>query len=170
MKKIDLGQTITILANVGVIAGIVFLGYEMRQNTYAIQATTLQGMVDLTTSYLIDTALDDGFIQALDKAQVDPDQLSRIEALELQRVIRAQWFRYQSAFAHWRRGSLGDSDWEQYLNFICSSSVATVSGSFSAVQAMFWDIERPQLTDEFVAYVESCRPDLAEAGKLGSSQ
>ena len=31
MKKIDLGQTITILANVGVIAGIVFLAVEVRQ-------------------------------------------------------------------------------------------------------------------------------------------
>jgi len=30
--KIDLGQTISVLANVGVIAGIVFLGYELRQN------------------------------------------------------------------------------------------------------------------------------------------
>jgi hypothetical protein len=26
MKKLDLGQTITILSNIGVIAGIVFLG------------------------------------------------------------------------------------------------------------------------------------------------
>ncbi len=32
MKKIDLGQTITILANVGVVAGIVFLAVELRQN------------------------------------------------------------------------------------------------------------------------------------------
>ncbi len=31
MKKLDLGQIITILANVGVIAGIIFLGYEIRQ-------------------------------------------------------------------------------------------------------------------------------------------
>lgn len=31
MKKIDLGQMLTILANVGVIAGIVFLGMEIRQ-------------------------------------------------------------------------------------------------------------------------------------------
>ena len=29
MKKIDLGHTIGILANVGVIAGIIFLGIEM---------------------------------------------------------------------------------------------------------------------------------------------
>lgn len=32
MKKIDLGQALGILANVGVIAGILFLGYELRQN------------------------------------------------------------------------------------------------------------------------------------------
>jgi hypothetical protein len=40
MKKIDISQTIQILANVGVIAGIVFLGVEIRQNneTLVIQA------------------------------------------------------------------------------------------------------------------------------------
>ena len=32
MKKIDLGQAFSILANIGVIAGIVFLAIELRQN------------------------------------------------------------------------------------------------------------------------------------------
>lgn len=32
MKKIDLGQFISILANVGVISGIIFLAVEIRQN------------------------------------------------------------------------------------------------------------------------------------------
>ena len=32
MKKLDVGQMITILANLGVIAGIVFLAVEIRQN------------------------------------------------------------------------------------------------------------------------------------------
>jgi hypothetical protein len=32
MKKIEVGQTIQILANVGVLAGIVMLGLELRQN------------------------------------------------------------------------------------------------------------------------------------------
>lgn len=32
MNRMDVGQTIGILANVGVIAGIVFLGIELRQN------------------------------------------------------------------------------------------------------------------------------------------
>lgn len=36
MKKIDLGQTITVLANLGVIAGIVFLAVEIQQNNEAL--------------------------------------------------------------------------------------------------------------------------------------
>jgi len=32
MKKLDIGQTISIFANIGVIAGIVFLGLELQQN------------------------------------------------------------------------------------------------------------------------------------------
>lgn len=38
MKKIDLGQTIQIVANVGVIAGIVFLGIELQQNNEFLAA------------------------------------------------------------------------------------------------------------------------------------
>ena len=42
MKKIDLGQTIAILANIGVIAGIAFLALEIRQNTDAVRSTVVQ--------------------------------------------------------------------------------------------------------------------------------
>ena len=41
MRKIDLGQTFQILANVGVIAGIVFLGIELRRNTDAMRSQTV---------------------------------------------------------------------------------------------------------------------------------
>ena len=42
MKKIDLAQTIMILADIGVIAGIVFLAVEIRQNTAATRSATIQ--------------------------------------------------------------------------------------------------------------------------------
>ena len=40
MKKLDLSQAISILANVGVIAGIVFLAFELRQNNQILIAQT----------------------------------------------------------------------------------------------------------------------------------
>ena len=41
MKKIDLGQTLSILANLGVIAGIVFLAIEVRQNQESLEQSNL---------------------------------------------------------------------------------------------------------------------------------
>ncbi len=37
MKKLDLGQTVSILANLGVIAGILFLAVEVSQNQTALE-------------------------------------------------------------------------------------------------------------------------------------
>ena len=42
MKKIDLGQLVTILANIGVIAGIVFLALELRQTQRSMAAQAYQ--------------------------------------------------------------------------------------------------------------------------------
>jgi hypothetical protein len=39
MKQIDLGQAVGILANIGVIAGIVFLAIEVAQNTESLEET-----------------------------------------------------------------------------------------------------------------------------------
>jgi hypothetical protein len=46
MKNIDLGQTISILANIGVIAGIVFLGFELRQSQVVGRAQTQTAIAD----------------------------------------------------------------------------------------------------------------------------
>lgn len=46
MKKIDLGQTVGILANVGVIAGLVFLVVEINQNTQATNTAPRDAAVE----------------------------------------------------------------------------------------------------------------------------
>ena len=53
MRKIDLGQSIQILANIGVIAGIVFLAVEVGQNQ-----TSLEEANRLNERMIHDTALD----------------------------------------------------------------------------------------------------------------
>ena len=155
MKKIDAGQAITILANLGVIGGIMFLAYEMRQNTNAIQAYTLQGLMDLSTVYLHDSSTDPEFVRLLERSMTtEPDDVANIELRQMQRIIRGQLFRYQSAFLHWRRGSLGDQDWEAYEKTMCDSE-----GVFGAsFQQRFWPEERTRLPEEFVDFLEGCNP------------
>jgi hypothetical protein len=50
MKKIDLGQTIQMLANIGVIAGIAFLAVEISQNTGMLEAQMEQGRAELAVA------------------------------------------------------------------------------------------------------------------------
>ena len=57
MNKIDLGQTITILANVGVIAGIVFLGIELQQNNELLSSQIRSTRVENRLS-LVDRLFD----------------------------------------------------------------------------------------------------------------
>jgi hypothetical protein len=46
MKKIDLGQTISIFANVGVIAGLIFVGVQLAQDRRIAEQDTLFNAVD----------------------------------------------------------------------------------------------------------------------------
>ena len=53
MKKIDLGRTIGMLANLGVIIGIAFLAIEMHQNN---QLLSMQARLTETQAYVDRTA------------------------------------------------------------------------------------------------------------------
>ena len=46
MKKIDVGQAVQVLANVGVIAGIIFLGLEVQQNNDFLDSQARQNRVN----------------------------------------------------------------------------------------------------------------------------
>ncbi len=48
MKNIDLGQTLNTLANVGVIAGIIFLAYELNQNNEFLELEAKATRVHIT--------------------------------------------------------------------------------------------------------------------------
>ena len=112
MKKIDLGQTITILANVGVIAGIVFLAIELRQNNELLgqQAriasneqwiASLEGLLD-----------DPGLIELLsaDPKSLDAGDLSRHRIMGVHTF--AQW---EFQWGEWRRGGLNEPEMERRI-------------------------------------------------------
>jgi hypothetical protein len=160
MKKTDVGQTVAILANLGVIAGILFLGYEIRQNTSAVQADTFQGLIESSADYLQNMAVDPNIWDMIIRLETNPDELSPSEMNRLSNLNRAQWIRYQGAYQHWRRGSLSDSDWESYDNAICTSS------AIDHLQRFSWPAAKRSLLEDFVSHVERCRPDLAELAEI----
>lgn len=85
MKKIDLGQTIQILANIGVIAGILFLAVEIRTNTQmnriAIQQAFSANWLQINSQLAGDVDLAALIVKAYSGEQLLPDEAVRFAAM-----------------------------------------------------------------------------------------
>ena len=92
MKKLDLGQSVTLLANVGVIAGILFLAMELRQNNEMIRGQTrsqiARDMVDLFQTNMNDSDYADVLLRGN-----SGEELSELERYQYERH-RSAWFSY----------------------------------------------------------------------------
>ena len=78
MKRIDLGKTMTLVANVGVIGGILMLAYELRQNNELMEAQARQ----VRTSMVIDlwkVAAENGELAELRGRERNGEELTDVE-------------------------------------------------------------------------------------------
>ena len=96
MKKIDLGQTISILANVGVVAGLILLALQLSQANRRAEADTYQTRISeieqarrefAGSEHLpgIYVKLNDGGLESLTS-----EELSRLRSWEVARMLRMQ--------------------------------------------------------------------------------
>lgn len=109
MKKIDVAQTIAIIANLGVIAGLVFLAYELRQNTLATEIAAADNYI-ASIHESNNTIIANPHLVAL-LANVTDSELGAEDALML-RIVHANALRnWQRAFYLYSQGALDESLW-----------------------------------------------------------
>ena len=93
MKKIDLGQTITILANIGVIAGIAFLALEIRQNSDLLSSQTrfnnVQNQLSLAMMLVEDSELNELVARASSGESISRDESFRLRQMVI--VVLNLW-------------------------------------------------------------------------------
>jgi hypothetical protein len=96
MEKIDLGQIIGIAANLGVLAGILLLVYELNQNRVMMQAQTRSAITDTGINIQLAAVGSTAYQQVIAKVQegADFDELSGEE----REAFRAWW---TAIFRHW---------------------------------------------------------------------
>ena len=114
MKKIDFGQTITILANLGVIAGIVFLAIEVSQNQESLDQANVLSRAEILGEalefYNEERSMrvqDDELILLWDRA-VAGEQLTPLEARKFQLMCENSFWVH--ATIHQRYVLLGEDD------------------------------------------------------------
>ena len=81
--KLDAGQTITVLANLGVIAGIAFLAFELRQNNQFLAAQVSYAHHEAERQRRSLLITNDGGITEIVMKSVNQEELTQVENYRL---------------------------------------------------------------------------------------
>ena len=143
MKKLkDLFELIGIAA---IVVSLFFVGLELRQNTDAVKASSIDGLSSLSQEFYLLMASDVELTRIFRVGRQDMGQLSENEFARFLWIERSRVVRLQTAFLQWQRGTLGEQDWLFYRSFVCTES-----------KRQSWDSTKVILVPDFVAYAESC--------------
>ena len=141
---------------IAIVLSIVFLGFEVRQNTQAMRAAAIQDTTDVARQQLLMLATDRETHRIEMLGHEDPEQLTPEERRRYVYIIRSFWLGMQGLYRQWQLGVLPEEEWTVMTGVICSEL------STPGVQSL-WSQQRPDaLIPEFVAFVGSNCEDTAE--------
>ncbi len=97
MKKVDIGQTIQIIANIGVIAGIFFVGFELQQNTVAVKSEASNGIQEnVVANYEI--LMSDSMMDIYQRGMINPADLTALETGKFHSFWTVSLLAYQNLY------------------------------------------------------------------------
>lgn len=110
MKKIELGQTVTILANVGVLVGILLLAYELNQNRQMMQAQTRNAIAESLSNMLVLQGSTPEYL-AMSVKQQAGEALTPEEELMYALNQIAYWRYRENVYYQYRRGLFEEGEY-----------------------------------------------------------
>jgi hypothetical protein len=132
-----------VLANVGVIAGIVFLGLELRQNNSLLRAEASYNLLQNRVGYRADIVRDAEFAEFW--ARTFALNAPSTDQLRMAMPVERTMLNLQFEYGQYVDGNLADGEF----------SMAAVRNVFSdPVARRVWEDFRNQLRPDFVEWVE----------------
>lgn len=148
MKKIDMFKTISLLANLGVIAGIIFLALEVQQNNELMRVSVREAQSERVRHYAEQVYTVPGLAEILVKVE-NGEPLTEVERVKfLNRQLRqlrgfeAQWREFVAGTTN----SVMESEWNRWFY----EGVPF----YSPPQIETWNELKMALNPGFVQYVE----------------
>ncbi len=149
--EIDLGQTIEILANIGVLAGIGFLAYELRQNTRALKLSSAHDFLSNEFTFDLRVATDPELATLILKG-TNSSELTEVERFRLSRWAFAGLRQWEHAHYLYRIGALVERFWVAMRHEL--QNILSVDPSASE----FWKANRSSFTEPFNSVMETIIP------------
>ncbi len=138
MKKLDLGQAINTIANVGVIAGIIFLAIEIQQNNELMASEARFNRLSLQAASITLAVehpdLAELFVRSQNGGDLTPAETYRLQAYWTRLFANMQWTYLE---AH---DDLPLETWRRMFQ-----------GGFIKAH---WETRKPEYNSEFVRFVD----------------
>lgn len=149
VKKFDLGQTLNTLANVGVIAGIIFLAYELNQNNEFLELEAKATRVQITLGAW-EQITGNPSLAALMIRDRNEEALTAAEEMQL----NAHWMGYFLR-REWQYENLASKSNRQTSSFLrLYQAYPSMRGAWEGDSGGSVSAGKDNFSPEFVAYVE----------------
>ena len=114
-----LNRWLTLLTNLGVVAGIIFLAIELNQNTKATIAAASEGVTNQSLEYFA-LGMDN---EVISKALYKQSTELELDGFERDQLRRHQYYNFrvfQNVYLQYRRGYYDENEWNAYRRLIAS--------------------------------------------------
>jgi hypothetical protein len=152
MEKLN--QWLTLAANFGVIAGLIFLGLEIQQNTIstrmAAREIATQGHIDYL-GYLLDNTV----LARANEKLTNNQPVDDLEDNQMRIFLQMRWRHYERVYYQYRNDLISDQEWAGFeagimRSFRDENDLWRMSGNV-------WARDKERLSQQFAEYVEGLR-------------
>ncbi len=116
MKKLDLGQTLQLLGNLGIIVGILLLVYELNQNRHMMMAQTRNELAQEITSILFELQNNTEMAEIAFRRNQGED-LSEFESTQYRLRVMAQLRYHENVHYQYRSGLYEEAEFSAQRDY-----------------------------------------------------
>lgn len=141
MKLSELNEWLTLTANVGVLAGIIFLGIEIQQNTNVIRASSYNDNINSFNAWRSTVISDPESLRLMAEFRGIDD----IDSFKTRLLINSQWSVYEQAFYSYSYGLMEENEWSRFSTAVCVNYNRATRQNMTVAQL--------SLTNDFQEYI-----------------
>ena len=112
MKSDAINRWLTVGANLAVLAGLIFVGVEVRNTRAAAEAQVADGIADGFLQLNLATINDASVARIWDVGLLEPDKLTELEAVRFSMLMRGVFNQYQRVYRLHETGLLDEEAWD----------------------------------------------------------
>ena len=116
MKKLDLGQTLQLLGNLGIIVGILLLVYELNQNRHMIMAQTRNELAQEVTNILFELQ-NNAEMAEIAFRRSQGEELSEFESVQYRLRVMAQLRYHENVHYQYRNGLYEEAEFSAQRDY-----------------------------------------------------